>query len=293
MRPCARSTIASFASTFTTAGSGDMLISASDLSRVLERVTVLDIRWDLATGPDREAYEAGHIPAAAFVDLDAALAGRPGDSGRHPLPTAEAFQEGMRGAGVSRGKPVVVYDARTSASAARAWWLLAYFGHPDVTVLDGGLAAWSECGLELEQGTATPSAGDFTAREGALPILDAAGAAELARTGVLIDARAPQRFRGEREPVDPVAGHIPGAVNRPAPDNLDERGRFQPPAALRQGFRELGVRDGVGVGAYCGSGVTAAHEVLALRLAGFPAALYAGSWSEWITDPSRPISTGP
>lgn len=269
-----------------------MLISVPDLSRVLDRVSVLDVRWDLGTGPDRDAYEAGHIPGAAFVDLDADLAGPPGDSGRHPLPTAEDFQEAMRRAGVSRGRPVAVYDARTSASAARAWWLLAYFGHPDVTVLDGGLAAWSECGLALEQGTSTPVAGDFTTRPGGLPVVDAAGAAELARTGVLIDARASERFRGEREPIDPVAGHIPGAVNRPAPANLDERGRFQPPAILRQGFRELGVRDGDDVGAYCGSGVTAAHEVLALRLAGFPAALYAGSWSEWITDPSRPIATG-
>ena len=269
-----------------------MLISAPDLSRVLDRVTVLDVRWDLARGADREGYEAGHIPGAAFVDLDADLAAPPGDGGRHPLPAADAFQEAMRRAGVSRGKPVVSYDARTSTAAARAWWLLCYFGHPDVTVLDGGLAAWTDCALELHTGDEAPRPGDFIARRGAMPVLDAAGAGVLAQTGVLVDARAPERFRGEREPIDPVAGHIPGAVNRPAAQNLDDRGHFLAATTLRERFTQLGVRDGIELGTYCGSGVTAAHEVLALRLAGFPAALYAGSWSEWITDSSRPVATG-
>jgi thiosulfate/3-mercaptopyruvate sulfurtransferase len=269
-----------------------VLISALDLSRVLDRVTVLDVRWELTAGADRPGFEAGHVPGAAFVDLDAELSAPPGPGGRHPLPAGDAFEAAMRRAGVSDGKPVVVYDAAGATAAARAWWLLRYFGHPDVTVLDGGLGAWLDCELPLSSQIDAPAAGDFTARPGGLPMLDAAGAAALGARGVLIDARAPERFRGEREPIDPVAGHIPGAVNRPSTENVDERGRFLAPTALRRAFAELGVHDGLALGAYCGSGVTAAHEVLALGLAGFPAALYAGSWSEWITDPARPVATG-
>ncbi len=268
-----------------------MLISAADLARVLDRVTVLDVRWDVAGGADRAGYEAGHVPGAAFVDLDDDLAAPPGPGGRHPLPSLKQFEEAMRQAGVRAGRPVVVYDERNSTAAARAWWLLRYFHHPEVTVLDGGLAAWAGCGLPLSTETPVTQPGDFVARPGGMPLLDAAGAAALAQRGILLDARAPERFRGEREPIDPIAGHIPGAVNRPATDNLDARGRLLPPPQLRQALIELGVRDGVEVGAYCGSGVVAAQEVLALELAGFPAALYAGSWSEWITDPSRPVAT--
>jgi thiosulfate/3-mercaptopyruvate sulfurtransferase len=160
-----------------------------------------------------------------------------------------------------------------------------------VSVLDGGLAAWVEAGLPLEEDVVQPDPGDFAASEGGMPVLDADTAAALARTGVLVDARTPERYLGEREPIDAVAGHIPGAVNRPTGANLDERGRFLPPTVLRQAFTQLGLQDGTNVGAYCGSGVTAAHEVLALHLAGYPAALYPGSWSEWITDPSRPVQT--
>src|SRR5581483_10247584 len=203
------------------------------------------VRWDVATGPDRAAYEAAHVPGAAFIDLDAGLAGPPGESGRHPLPSAETFQEAMRDAGVSRGKPVVVYDARTSAAAARAWWLLRYFGHTETTVLNGGLAAWTTCALPVDAGPVTPSRGDLSVRPGGMPVIDRAGAASLARDGVLIDARASERFRGEHEPIDPVAGHIPGAVNRPTPDNLDERGQFLSAQDLRNAFAQLGVRDGV------------------------------------------------
>lgn len=257
--------------------------------------TLLDVRWELGGPRGLRSFEAGHIPGAAYVDLDTELAGPPGVLGRHPLPAPEVFQAAMRIAGVSGARPVVVYDAGNSVAAARAWWLLRYFGHPSVRVLDGGLAAWTRAGLELESGaarTAELAAGDFVARPGAMPVLDAAGAAAVARAGVLLDARAAERFLGENEPVDPVAGHIPGAVNVPGAGNVDDAGRFLAADALRARFSGAGVGDGVAVGAYCGSGVSAAHEVLALELAGYRAALYVGSWSEWITDPGRPVATG-
>ncbi len=261
--------------------------------------TLLDVRWALSTGPDRGAYEAGHLPGAVFVDLDAALAGPVGggERGRHPLPDAEAFTAAMRAAGVSAGRPVVVHDAGGAMAAARGWWLLRYFGHPDVRVLDGGLAAWTADGGELQTGPGAAVPGDFTARPGGMPVLDADGALALARSdGVLLDARAPERFRGETEPLDPVAGHIPGARNRPTTLNLDASGRFADPAALRAQFARLGARPDAGgssVGVYCGSGITAAHQILALAVAGIPAALYPGSWSEWVADPGRPVATGP
>jgi thiosulfate/3-mercaptopyruvate sulfurtransferase len=196
----------------------------------------------------------------------------------------------MRGAGVDNERPVVVYDAGT-LSAARAWWLLRYFGHRDVSVLDGGLAAWSAAGFPLSAEPPAPRPGDFVARPGGMPVLNAEEAAALAVGGVLLDARAPERFRGELEPIDPVAGHIPGARNLPAMLTVEATGKFHDQAVLRELFRTVGVEGGdAGVGAYCGSGVTAAHEVLALAIAGFNAGLYAGSWSEWITDPRRPVA---
>ena len=201
----------------------------------------------------------------------------------------------MRAAGVRIGRGVVVYDAATSMAAARVWWLLRYFGHAEVAVLDGGFAAWIGAGGPVQTGPGVAAtAGDFAARPGGMPVLDAAGAARVARGGVLLDARAPERFRGEQEPVDPVAGHIPGALNLPTSENVEASGRFRSPDALRQAFVRAGVRDGVDLGAYCGSGVTATHEVLALSLAGFDrVALYPGSWSEWIIDPRRPVARGP
>jgi thiosulfate/3-mercaptopyruvate sulfurtransferase len=263
------------------------LISAASLLSADPRPTILDVRWELGKPSQREAYEAGHIPGAAFVDLESELSGPPGENGRHPLPDAAGFQVAMRAAGVFNDRPVVVYDAG-GASAARAWWLLRFFGHQHVAVLDGGLNAWRG---PLEEGAATVERGDFVGRPGAMPLLDAEGAARVAATGVLLDARAAERFRGEVEPIDPVAGHIPDARNRPATDNLGPDGRFRAAEGLRAEFEHLGVRDEVEVGAYCGSGVTAAQEVLALTVAGFTnAALYAGSWSEWITDPRRPVA---
>ena len=266
---------------------------ASALRAPARSPTLLDVRWEVASGSRRADYLTSHIPGAAFVDLDAELSAPPGPGGRHPLPDADRFAAAMRAAGVDDARPVVVYDAATSMAAARAWWLLRYFGHPSVAVLDGGLAAWIDAEEPLEAGAAPAEPGDFVARTGAMPLLDAAGAAALSTRGVLLDARAPERFRGEREPIDPVAGHIPRAVNRPTAENVDRSGRFVERARLRSAFERLGVADDVEVGAYCGSGITAAHEVLALELAGFRAAMYAGSWSEWITDPDRPVERDP
>jgi thiosulfate/3-mercaptopyruvate sulfurtransferase len=257
---------------------------------------LLDARWRLGGPPGRELYDAGHIPGAAFVDLGQELAAPPGPGGRHPLPATADFELAMQRAGVRDGMAVVVYDDADSTAAARAWWLLRYFGHPSVRVLDGGLRAWTAAGYPLlaaGQEQRTIAVGRFTARPGHLGLLDADGAATIARSGLLLDARAGERYRGEAEHVDPVAGHIPGAVSAPTADNVNQDGTFRPVADLAARFRALGADGGRPVAAYCGSGVTAAHEVLALTLAGLPAALYVGSWSNWITDPARPVATGP
>jgi thiosulfate/3-mercaptopyruvate sulfurtransferase len=253
--------------------------------------TLLDTRWDHEVGAKATAFTIGHIPGAVFVDLDRELAGPPGAGGRHPLPSAQTFAAMMRSRQVWNDRPVVVYDEATSMTAARAWWLLRYFGHRNVRVLDGGVAAWVQAGQRLENGVGLIAPGDFVARPGHMPLIEADDAAEIARRGILIDARAPERFCGLAEPIDPIAGHIPGAGNRPTAQNVDDSGRFLPPNVLREAFERLGVHDGVEVGTYCGSGVTAAHEVLALELTGHRAALYAGSWSEWITDPDRPVAS--
>ncbi|MFD0150400.1 sulfurtransferase [Streptomyces sp. NPDC055721] len=269
------------------------IISASELqseSAGARPPVLLDVRWTLAGPPGRPAYEAGHLPGAVFVDLDADLAGPPGSGGRHPLPDVAAFGAAMRRAGVSAGRPVVVYDGGLGWGAARAWWLLRWTGHPDVRVLDGGLAAWTG---ELSEKTPEPEPGDFRPEPGALGLLDADGAAELARAGLLLDARAAERYRGDVEPIDRVGGHIPGAVSAPTTENVDADGRFLGAAALRDRFTALGAAEDTPVAVYCGSGVSGAHEVLALEIAGIPAALYAGSWSEWSGDPARPVATGP
>jgi thiosulfate/3-mercaptopyruvate sulfurtransferase len=285
----------------------DLLISAGQLARELDGPrypSLLDVRWKLGGPPGRQLYDEGHVPGAAFVDLDEDLAGPPaggpspleatGSQGRHPLPRPDAFTAAMRRLGVRAERPVVVYDEADSTAAARAWWLLRFFGHPSVRVLDGGFRAWAAAGLpvEREEPAQSPGPGDFTARPGHLPLLTADGAAALARDGVLLDARAAERYRGETEPVDPVAGHIPGALSAPTARNVHQDGTFLPAGELASQFAGLGVKEGSAVGAYCGSGVTAAHQVLALALAGIPCALYAGSWSDWITDPARPVATG-
>ncbi|MEV7833836.1 sulfurtransferase [Streptomyces subrutilus] len=254
---------------------------------------LLDVRWQLG-GPDqRPAYEAGHLPGAVYVDLDRELAGPAGSGGRHPLPDPEAFGAVMRRAGVSTGAPVVVYDGGQGWAAARAWWLLRRTGHADVRVLDGGLAAWTAAGGAVTADRVTPAEGDFKPTPGVAGLLDADGAAARARAGVLLDARAGERYRGEVEPIDPVGGHIPGALSAPTTENVGPDGRFLAADALRARFTALGVTDGTPVGVYCGSGVSGAHQVLALEVAGLDADLYAGSWSEWSADPERPVATGP
>lgn len=251
---------------------------------------LLDIRYTLGGPPGRPAYEAGHLPGAVYVDLDTELAGEPGAAGRHPLPDATAFGAVMRRAGVSADSSVVVYDGAQGWSAARAWWLLRWAGHQDVRVLDGGLASWTG---PLSTEIPKPAEGDFRPAPGGLPVLDADGAAALARRGLLLDARAAERYRGEIEPIDPVAGHVPGAHSAPTSGNLAENGTFLPTADLVSRFEALGATPGTEVGVYCGSGVSAAQQVLALEIAGIPAALYAGSWSEWSADTTRPVATGP
>ncbi|MFI5757795.1 sulfurtransferase [Streptomyces sp. NPDC051569] len=250
---------------------------------------LLDVRWQLGGPPGRPDYAAGHLPGAVYVDLDTELAGPPGAGGRHPLPDVAAFGAVMRRAGVSRGTPVVVYDGGQGWAAARAWWLLRWTGHPDVRVLDGGLAGWTG---PLSGEIPAPVAGDFRPVPGALPLLDADGAAALARDGLLLDARAAERYRGDVEPIDRIGGHIPGAVSAPTTENMAENGAFLPAPALAARFGALGAT-GTEVGVYCGSGVSGAHEVLALEIAGIPAALYAGSWSEWSADENRPVAKGP
>jgi thiosulfate/3-mercaptopyruvate sulfurtransferase len=276
-------------------GAGGLLVSAPALAAELAdepRPAVLDVRWRLAGPPGLDSYREGHLPGAVFIDLDRDLSGPPGTGGRHPLPDAAAFTEAMRAAGVSQRSSVVVYDDGDATAAARCWWLLRYFGHRDVRVLDGGYRAWLGAGLAVTMAVPAVQPGDFTVRPGQMPVLDAAAAAVTARTGLLLDARAGDRYRGESEPVDPVAGHIPGAISAPTTGNMNQDGTFGDPAELAARFAGLGVRPGGAVGVYCGSGVIAAHEVLALALAGIPAALYVGSWSHWITDPARPVATG-
>jgi thiosulfate/3-mercaptopyruvate sulfurtransferase len=273
----------------------ELLVDAVTLSSELagDRPPVLiDVRWSLAGPPGIEAYRAGHLPGARFADLDADLAGRRGAGGRHPLPEAAEFEGAMRRLGVSGDSAVVVYDAADGVPAARAWWDVRYFGHHDVRVLDGGYAAWVTAGLPVTPAEPVIVPGDFVARPGGLPVLDADSAARLASDGVLVDVRVGERFRGEVEPVDPIAGHIPGAVNLPTTGNVGPDGKFLDGQTLAKRFQSLDA-GGQEVGAYCGSGVNAAHTVFAMTLAGLPTpALYVGSWSNWIADGTRPIATG-
>ncbi|MFJ4682586.1 sulfurtransferase [Streptomyces sp. NPDC088789] len=277
------------------------IISASELADELAGgapPVLLDVRWQLSVAKaageppfdGRAAYAAGHIPGAVYVDLDRDLASAPGEGGRHPLPDLTVFGAAMRAAGVSARTPVVVYDGGQGWAAARAWWLLGWTGHPSVRVLDGGLPTWEG---PLSTDVRQPAEGDFQPVGGTPGLLDADGAAALARSGVLFDARAGERYRGEVEPIDRVGGHIPGAVSAPTTQNVAEDGRFLPADQLKERFRSLGAAEGTDVGVYCGSGVSGAHEVLALAVAGIPSALYVGSWSQWSSDPDRPVAVGP
>lgn len=270
------------------------LIDSATLAARLTHVLVLDVRWRLGGPSTYPEFLDGHIPGAVWTDLDADFADPPGPGGRHPLPEPGRLQQRLRELGTQDDSAVVVYDEADSTAAARAWWVLRWAGLSQVAVLDGGLGAWRTLGYPLEHGQASPRrAGTVTVRPGAMPTLDAVAAAECARTGLLLDARTGPRYRGDAEPIDPVAGHIPGARNAPTTDNVRTDGQFLSASQLRERFAALGAKASNAVGAYCGSGVTAAHTVLALEHAGISAALYPGSWSEWISDPHRPVATGP
>ena len=278
--------------------SSDVLISAQELAELLrsdQPPLIADVRWNLGGPPGKPDFEAGHIPGAVWVDLETQLAGPPGVGGRHPLPTVAIFEDAMRSIGVCQDSLVVAYDAANSQAAARLWWLLTDAGHGDVKVLDGGFAAWRAAGLPAVSGPNVRAArGDFIAHPGQRPQLTATEI--IARLGrpdapTLIDVRTSERYVGENEPLDPVAGHIPGAINLPWVGNVRADGRFRPPAEIARRYAEAcGNQDAV---LYCGSAITATHSLLSLESAGLgAAALYLGSWSDWITDPGRPIATG-
>ena len=271
------------------------LISVEELVELLAHPiapAVLDVRWTLMGPPAKDAYLQSHIPGAAFVDLDSALAAPPGEQGRHPLPDPVAAAAALRDAGVDIERPVVVYDAKDSSASARAWWILRWLGHEDVRVLDGGFAAWTRAELPVAEGVHFIAQGDFVGLPGAMPIMTMEEAAVVVESGtVLIDARTAERYRGESEPIDPVAGHIPGALSLPTASHVDPDGHFLPAAVLADQFERAGVTGEAPIAAYCGSGVTACHTLLALEVAGHRGALFPESWSGWITDPDRPVAT--
>ncbi|WP_392508139.1 sulfurtransferase [Naumannella halotolerans] len=255
---------------------------------------LLDVRWTLGGPSGHGDYLAGHIPGAVFVDLDTELAahGEPTE-GRHPLPSVADLQAAARRWGIDDDSSVVVYDGGGNLAAARAWWLLRWAGLSRVRLLDGALPAWQAAGGPLETGEVVPEPGRVELSEGHVPSLDLDQVAEVADTGVLLDARAGERYRGETEPMDPKAGHVPGALSAPTSENLTADGRFRDPQELQQRFDALGVGPGTEeVAVYCGSGVYAAHEVAALASIGVSAALYPGSWSQW-SNHDLPVATGP
>ena len=274
---------------------GDVFISVTELARRLDAgdpTTILDVRWQLGAPDGRDAHEAGHLPGAVYVALEDELSdhGVPG-RGRHPLPSGTDLQAAARRWGVRRGVPVVVYDDWNRAGSARAWWVLRAAGIDDVRVLDGGLAARRAAGGAVQTGSVTPPPGDIVVEHrdlyaGALPTLTAQKAAEHPN---LLDARAPERFRGDVEPVDPVAGHIPGAKNLPSTSVLTAEGTLLSEDELAALAWSFGGSEQVGV--YCGSGVTAAVLVAALSAAGVDAALFPGSWSQWSAQ-DGPVQTG-
>ncbi len=274
----------------------DVLISVDELAQRLSTrgLRLLDVRWTVAAPDGRAAYRTGHIPGAVYVDLDTELSdhsvtGR----GRHPLPSARALQHSARRWGLNPGDAVVAYDDWSGQAAARAWWLLRAAGVADVRILDGGWSAWRRAGLPVEAGAVDPGPGTLVVEDLGGLVVDADSIAAQADFDghLVLDARAAARYRGDEEPFDPRAGHIPGAVSAPTADNLAADGTFLPAADLRARFTTLGAGRAP-VTVYCGSGVTATHQIAALAIAGHEAALYPGSWSEWSNDPGRPIATG-
>lgn len=278
------------------------LISARDLSAHIDDLNwvIVDCRHDLTNlAAGRNGYVAGHLPGAVFADIDTMLSGaRIGSDGvfrgRHPLPDKEALIDVLRGFGIDDDSQVVAYDAHGGMFAARLWWLLRWLGHEAVAVLDGGMAAWEARGKELTDIVPVEPHGTLSIRAPLMSTVTVLDVMENLGSGrrTVIDARAADRFRGENETIDPVGGHIPGAKNRFFKDNLAADGRFKDAAQLREEFGAL-FDDPSAAIMGCGSGVTACHNLLALEVAGLPgAALYPGSWSEWVGDPARPVATG-
>ena len=278
------------------------LISAADLAAHIDDPAwvVVDCRhdlMDLAAG--RDAYASGHLPGAVFADIETVLSGAKNGAdgvflGRHPLPGREVLAEALRDFGIDDTTQVVAYDAHGGMFAARLWWLLRWLGHETVAVLDGGLAAWEAAGQPLTTEVRTRPRGALNVRAPFVPTVTVREVLDNLESGkrIVIDARAADRYRGENETMDPVGGHIPGAKNRFFRDNLGADGRFKDAAQLREEFGAL-IDDPAAAIMQCGSGVTACHNLLALEVAGLPgAALYPGSWSEWVGDPARPVAKG-
>lgn len=270
-------------------------VTVAELSELLSAgapVRVIDVRWRLDRPDGRPDYLAGHVPGAVFVPLDTELSthGEPSE-GRHPLPTTAELQASARRWGLRQGDSVVAYDDAKGAAAARAWWLLRQAG-VDVRVLEGGIRAWRDAGLEVATDDVTPVEGDVVLDEIGADALTIDDAAAFPASGVLLDVRAPERYRGEVEPLDPQAGHIPGAVNLPTVLHFDSAGRILDHDTVRATFAQAGVTEGTAVAAYCGSGVTAAHTALVLDEIGIAAKVFPGSWSQWSNTPGRPVAVG-
>lgn len=254
---------------------------------------MLDVRWALGKSDGYQQYVKEHLPGAVYVDLERELAaqGCP-EAGRHPLPPPEEFERAAQRWGINHGDTVVAYDDAGTVSAARVWWLLRDAGHKRVQLLDGGLTAWRSAGYPLDAGDVAAERGDVRLTAGHMPQISMDEAARFPQIGALLDARASERYRGEIEPVDPRAGHIPGARNMPTTDTLSAEGTFHSAEDLRRRFAAVGAEGNVPVAVYCGSGVAAAHEIAAAEIAGVSAALYPGSWSQWSNHVQLPVSTG-
>lgn len=298
-----RDSITDMATASESAPSDSLLIDAPALAALLReeaelpadapRTRVLDVRWTLSQPDGRAAYREGHLPGAVYVDLESELSSHgPATAGRHPLPDAAALTSAARRWGLRPGDRVVAYDGGGNLAAARLWWLLRDGGLAQVRLLDGALPAWVAAGQPLETGEATPDPGTIELAPGRMPRIELDEVAEFARTHTLLDARAAERYAGREEPIDPRAGHVPGARSLPTTGNLRDDGRFLPPEALRERFAAVGADGSAPVGAYCGSGITASHELFALALTGVEGALFPGSWSQWSNHPELPVSTG-
>ncbi|MGN7967465.1 sulfurtransferase [Microbacterium sp. 22179] len=270
-------------------------VSPDELSDLREQgapVRVIDVRWRLDRPDGHAEYLEGHIPGAVYVPLDSELATHgEASEGRHPLPSTETLQRAVRRWGVHDGDLVVAYDDAKGLAAARAWWLLRQAG-VDVHVLEGGIRGWIAAGHDIDTADESPEEGTAVLREIGDDALSIDEAAAFPASGVLLDVRAPERYRGETEPLDPIAGHIPGAVNLPTMLHLDADGRILDAATVRANLATVGISEGTRVAAYCGSGVTAAHTALVLDEVGIDAKVFPGSWSQWSNTPGRPVATG-